>query len=89
MPVTWSDENSSYYISPAGDRTHDLPHTVASNMGKVSHAITHSATAAVVRNVHGLVDQEVHQNNPENDVILAYSDGIAQTSTSIENYKNV
>ena len=25
----------------------DLPHTVASNMGKVSHALTHSATAAV------------------------------------------
>ena len=24
--------NSSYYIAPAGDRTHDLPHTVASNM---------------------------------------------------------
>ena len=37
-------KNSSYYIAPAGDRTHDLPHTVASNMGKVSHALTHSAT---------------------------------------------
>ena len=46
MPVTWM-KNSSYYIAPAGDRTHDLPHTVASNMGKVSHALTHSATAAV------------------------------------------
>ena len=32
-----SDENSSYYIAPVGDRTHDLPHTVASNMDKVSH----------------------------------------------------
>ena len=25
-------KNSSYYIAPVGDRTHDLPHTVASNM---------------------------------------------------------
>ena len=41
-------KNSSYYIAPAGDRTHDLPHTVASNMDKVSHALTHSATAAVL-----------------------------------------
>ena len=40
-------KNSSYYIAPVGVRTHDLPHTVASNMGKVSHALTHSATAAV------------------------------------------
>ena len=32
-------KNSSYYIAPAGDRTHYLPHTVASNMGKVSHAL--------------------------------------------------
>ena len=45
VPVTWSDENSSYYFAPVGDRTHDLPHTVASNMDKVSHALTHSATA--------------------------------------------
>ena len=45
MPVTWSDEkHSSYYIAPVGARTHDLPHTVASNMGKVSHALTYSAT---------------------------------------------
>ena len=28
-------KNSSYYIAPVGVRTHDLPHTVASNMGKV------------------------------------------------------
>ena len=27
-------KNSSYYIAPVGDRTHDLPHTVASNMVK-------------------------------------------------------
>ena len=48
MPVTWSDEkNSSYYIAPVGVRTHDLPHTVASNMVKVSYAPNHSATAAV------------------------------------------
>ena len=37
-------KNSSYYIAPFGVRTHDLPHTVASNMGKVSHALTHSTT---------------------------------------------
>ena len=41
-------KNSSYYIAPAGDRTHDLPHTVASNMVKVSHALHHSAMAAVI-----------------------------------------
>ena len=40
-------KNSSYYIAPVGDRTHDLPHTVASNMVKVSHALTNSATAAI------------------------------------------
>ena len=39
--------NSSYYIAPAGDRTHDLPHTVASNMVKVSYAPNHSVKAAV------------------------------------------
>ena len=32
-------KNSSYYIAPVGVRTHDLPHTVASNMIKVSHAL--------------------------------------------------
>ena len=41
-------KNSSYYIAPVGDRTHDLPHTVASNMVKVSNALNHSATEAVV-----------------------------------------
>ena len=41
-------KNSSYYIAPVGDRTHDLPHTVASNMVKVSHALNHSATEAYV-----------------------------------------
>ena len=41
-------KNSSYYISPVGDRTHDLPHTVASNMVKVAHALNHSATEAVI-----------------------------------------
>ena len=30
----------SYYIAPVGDWTHDLPHTVASNMVKVSHSDT-------------------------------------------------
>ena len=39
--------NSSYYIAPAGDRTHDLPHTVASNMAKVPHALNHSATESL------------------------------------------
>ena len=37
-------KNSSYYIAKGGDRTHDLPHNVASNMVKVSHARNHSAT---------------------------------------------
>ena len=36
--------NSYYYIAPVGDWTHDLPHTVASNMVKMSHALNHSAT---------------------------------------------
>ena len=31
-----------------------------------------------------LVIQLVHQNNPENDFVLAYADHIAQTATSIE-----
>ena len=39
-------KNSSYYIAPVGDWTHDLPHTVASNMVKVSHVLKHSATEA-------------------------------------------
>ena len=33
-------KNLSYYIAPAGDRTHDLPHAAASNMIKVSYALT-------------------------------------------------
>ena len=33
-------------MAPVGNRTHDLPHTVASNMVKVSNALNHSATAA-------------------------------------------
>ena len=41
-------KNSSYYIAPVGDRIHDLPHTVASNMVKVSYTLAHSATAAVM-----------------------------------------
>ena len=39
--------NSSYCIAPVGDWTHDLPHTVASNMVNVSHALNHSATEAI------------------------------------------
>ena len=47
--LTWSDEKLILlqYIAPVGDWTHDLPHTVASNMVKVSHALNHSATEAV------------------------------------------
>ena len=41
-------QNSSYYIAPVGVRTHDLPLTVASNTGKVSYALTHSAMVAVL-----------------------------------------
>ena len=41
-------KNSSYYIAPVGDSTHDITHTVASNMVKVTHALNHSATDAVV-----------------------------------------
>ena len=51
LPVTWSDEkliNSSFYIAPVGDLTHDLPHTVASNMVRVSHSLNHSATEALI-----------------------------------------
>ena len=33
-------KNSSYYIAPVGVRTHDLPHTAASNMVKVSQTLT-------------------------------------------------
>ena len=47
MPVTWSDEKLILLCCPGRDRTHDLPLTVASNMVKVSHALHHSATAAV------------------------------------------
>ena len=38
MPVTWSDEKRILYIAPVGVKTHDLPHTVASNMVKVFYA---------------------------------------------------
>ena len=43
-------KNSSYSTASVGDRTRDLPHTVASNTVKVSHVLNHSATAAVERN---------------------------------------
>ena len=48
-------KNSSYYIAPVGDRTHDLPNTVDSNIVKVSHALNHSATEAAPAN--GLTGQ--------------------------------
>ena len=47
-------KNSSYYIAPVGDWTHDLPHTVATNMVKVSHALNHSATEAGKTDMIGL-----------------------------------
>ena len=52
IPGTFFDGNmvvsaGMAHIALVGDRTHDLPHTVASNMVKVYHALTHSATAAV------------------------------------------
>ena len=34
-------KNSSYYIAQVGVRTHDLPHSAASNMVKVPHAPNH------------------------------------------------
>ena len=54
-------KNSSYYIAPVGDWTHDLPHTVASNMVKVSHALNHSATEAVYLG-HNKVTVEMNIN---------------------------
>ena len=47
LPSLPSPKSGAAYYCPIGDRTHDLPHTVASNMVNVSHALTHSATAAV------------------------------------------
>ena len=55
-------KNSSYYIAPDGDRTHDLPHTVAPNMVKVSHALNHSATAAVASSTNCLRPRFIHFN---------------------------
>ena len=37
-------KNSSYYIAPVGDWTHDLQHTVASNMVKLGHYVLHTRT---------------------------------------------
>ena len=45
--VGWKTDPTTVYIAPVGVRTHNLPHTVASHMGKVSHALTQSDTAAV------------------------------------------
>ena len=39
--VGWKTHPTTVYIAPVGVRTHDLPHTVASNMAKVSYALTH------------------------------------------------
>ena len=45
-----SDEKLILSTAPVGVRTHDLLHTTASNMGKVSYALTQSTTAAVNNN---------------------------------------
>ena len=56
-------KNSSYYYSaPVGDWTHDLPHTVASNMVKVSHALNHSAKEAVLFSKSIIVDDWLHSS---------------------------
>ena len=41
-------KNSSYYIAPARDRTHNLPLTVASNMVMVSHVLNHGDGEVIV-----------------------------------------
>ena len=41
------DEKLILLYCPGRDWTHDLPHTVASNMVKLSHALNHSATEAI------------------------------------------
>ena len=51
----------SYYIAPVGYRTHDLPHTVASNMVNMSHALTHLVTAAVLVHARQGFAREEHQ----------------------------
>ena len=57
-------KNLFYYIAPVGVRTHDLSHTVASNMGKVSYALTHSATAAVKGIINIFVGLSQRLNSP-------------------------
>ena len=42
------DEKLILLYCPGRGLTHDLPHTVASNMVNGSHALNHSATEAVV-----------------------------------------
>ena len=53
--LTWLA--TSYYIAPVGVRTDDLPHTVASNMDKVSYALTHSATLSHLGEVKVTADR--------------------------------
>ena len=65
MPVTWSDEKLILLYCPVEVRTHDLPHTAASNvmampmamamgLGKVpygyGYAFTHSAISPSISN---------------------------------------
>ena len=69
MPVTWSGEKLILLYCPGRARTHDLPHNVASNMGKVSHAITHSATDDIDDIVH--VERNMSNNSRVTVVIDA------------------
>ena len=73
-------KNSSYYIAPAGDRTHDLPHTVASNMVKVSYAPNHSATAAKAHEGTADVKEEKKDLYSEVSIPLVYSKLVLYTS---------
>ena len=51
-------KNSYYFFPRSGIELTTLPHTVASNMVKVSHALNHSATEAVKH-----TDVQLHLRN--------------------------
>ena len=65
-------KNSSYYIAPVGDWTHDLPHTVATNMVKVSHALNHSATEAVPLGHGGSSTRPRRQFHSATEAVIIY-----------------
>ena len=67
-------KNSSYYIGTVEDWTHDLPHTVASNMVKVSHA---SATEAVADDISAVFFWNLRTTKPIHRV---YFEGSAPLS---------